>query len=38
MEIRTTAEITAMTIVNNNKEWAHRKWVAWEDVKDKLGV
>ena len=36
MEIKTTAEITAMTITNNCKEWANIRWIKLSDVKEEL--
>ena len=38
MEIKTTAEITAMTITNNNKEWVNRKWISLDDIKAELRI
>ena len=36
MDIRTTSEITAQTITNNNKEWANVKWIRLTNIQDEL--
>ena len=38
MEVKTTAEITAMTITNNNKEWAKIRWVKVEDIEKEFEI
>lgn len=36
MEVKTTSEITAITITSNNKEWANIKWIKLDDIKEEL--